>query len=101
MDIQKQTVLDRIEINRDGSIGVRMLNQVVDLETGEVFSSEVVRSVAAPGEDAGHVLAGVNTSLAQRGWSGLASDVLDQVRAYRGIQADAVAMVAQAQIKGR
>ncbi len=59
--MEKQTVLKRVEINSDGSVGVLLYKQVVDGET--VLFSDPHRFVVGAGEDANQVIATVSAHL--------------------------------------
>ena len=52
MALIEQSVVDRIEILRDGQIQVRQANEIVDDETGEIKATGYWRDVITPGDDA-------------------------------------------------
>jgi hypothetical protein len=55
--MHKQTVLDRIEVERDGTINLRFAQEVVD-DDGSIIKSEPHRTVCAPGTDVdAHIVA--------------------------------------------
>lgn len=60
--MHKQTVVDQIEIVRNGQIQIRMAKEVVD-DDGSVLSREWHRSAVAPGEDIDAQMAAVNEHL--------------------------------------
>lgn len=60
--MHKQTVLDQIEISRDGTINLRFAKEVVD-DDGTVISSEWHRTVCPPGTDVDAQIAAVNQHL--------------------------------------
>lgn len=58
----KQTVIDRIEISRDGTINIRMAKEVID-DDGTVISSGWHRTVLPPGLNIDAQFAAVNENL--------------------------------------
>ncbi len=60
--MQKRTVVDQIEIQRDGTINVRLAKEVVD-ETGEVLSVGWHRTSLPPGHDIDAQMAAINQNL--------------------------------------
>jgi hypothetical protein len=64
--LEKKTVLDRIEIDADGHVFMRLQKQIV--EDGEVLFSEFHRSVIAPGQTPEAQVASVNSHLVQMGF---------------------------------
>ena len=69
--MEKRTVLDRIEIESDGTVFMRLLKQIVD---GEVLWSDPHRSVVYPAVLLSDQLATVNVHLAQMGWPEISAD---------------------------
>ena len=61
--IEKKTIIDQIEITRDGTIQVRLALLV--LEDGEEISSAWHRTSIPPGTDPASQMAAVNTHLQQ------------------------------------
>lgn len=61
--MHKQTVLDQIEITRDGTIGLRFAKEVVD-DDGTVISKEWHRTALPPGTDIDGQMEAVNNHLA-------------------------------------
>ena len=49
MSLEKQTVVDQIEVTENGSVQVRTATRIV--EDGTVLSSSMHRHVVAPGDD--------------------------------------------------
>ncbi len=67
--MHKQTILDTIELHRDGRIGLRFAQQVID-DDGTVLSSAWLRRDCAPGTDLSAEIADLNAALvAARGAS--------------------------------
>ena len=60
---EKKTILDKIEITRDGTIQVRLA--ILVLEDGEEISSSWHRTSIPPGADPGAQMAAVNAHLQQ------------------------------------
>jgi hypothetical protein len=69
--MEKRTVLDRIEIEADGTVFLRLLKQIVD---GEVLRSEPHRYVVCPSVSVSDQIAAVNAHLAQMGWPEIPAD---------------------------
>jgi hypothetical protein len=62
--VQKRTTLDKIEIDRDGVIGLRFAKEIVD-DDGTILSTEWHRTAVPPGTDLAAHLAVVNTHLVE------------------------------------
>lgn len=60
--MHKQTVIDQIEITRDGSVQIRMAKEVID-DDGSVLSQEWHRTSLPPGGDIDLQMATVNEHL--------------------------------------
>jgi len=60
--MKKQTIIDQIEITRDGTIQVRFAKQVVD-DDGTVLNSAYHRTAFPPGHDIDAQMAAVNENL--------------------------------------
>ena len=66
MAIKKVSVVDQIEITRDGGIGVRLALELVD--GGEVLSSQFHRTLIIGGVTAADQMGAVNAHLVEMGW---------------------------------
>jgi hypothetical protein len=60
--VKRQTVVDQIEITRDGTIGVRCAKEIID-DDGTVLTSQWHRTVLPPGTDIDAQMALVNQHL--------------------------------------
>ncbi len=60
--MHKQTILDQIEITRDGTINLRFAKEIVD-DDGSVIGSEWHRTAIPPGQDVDAQIAAVNEHL--------------------------------------
>lgn len=77
--MEKRTVLDRIEIEADGTVFLRLLKQIVD---GEVLRSEPHRSVVYPSVSVSDQIAAVNAHLAQMGWPEIPADDIRRLESH-------------------
>ncbi len=75
--MEKRSVVDQIEIQRDGSVQVRIAREVVD-DDGSVLSREWHRTSLPPGMDVDSQMAAVNQHL--RGMNGVAVPAADIAR---------------------
>jgi hypothetical protein len=82
--IQKNTVVDQIEITREGVIQVRMITQIV--ENGVVLASKYHRTCVEPGVSVDDQMAVVNAHLIAMGKAPCAAPELSRVK----VVADAV-----------
>lgn len=62
--IEQQTILDQIEVRRDGTIGIRLALRV--LKDGVEISSSWHRTSIMPGQDSEEQMAVVNTDITTR-----------------------------------
>ena len=62
--IEQQTILDQIEVRRDGTIGIRLALRV--LKDGVEISSSWHRTSIMPGQDSDGQMAAVNTDITTR-----------------------------------
>jgi hypothetical protein len=60
--MEKRTVIDQVEITRDGTINLRMAKEVVD-DDGTVLQSGLHRTSFPPGHDIDAQMAAVNAGL--------------------------------------
>lgn len=65
--MMKRTILDQIEVTRDGTIQLRLAKEVVD-DDGAVLSSRWVRTALPPGHDVQTQIAALNSHLSAEGW---------------------------------
>jgi hypothetical protein len=78
MPLEKQTIVDQIEVTKSGAVQVRMVTGIV--EDGKVLSSSLHRHVVAPGDDYSAEDARVQAICA-------ATHTADVVAAYEAAQA--------------
>jgi hypothetical protein len=78
MSLERRTIIDQIEIRRDGTVHVRLAKQVIDGE--EVLRSEYHRFGVEPGADLESCLPVVNAHLTERREAGVESAEWDRVR---------------------
>lgn len=84
MTIEKQTKFDRIELNGDGTMSVRLLKRVVDTDTGEdIINPEYHRTVVPADVPAAEQMAYVNTHLGTSGWPAVPDEVIAKMQAHR------------------
>lgn len=76
--ISKQTIVDQIEIRRDGTMQVRFAVQVV--EDGNVLSSDWHRTAFDPSTDVDQQMAAVNAHLESMGRAAVEDAEIDRVR---------------------
>lgn len=79
--IEKQTVLDQIEIRRDGTVQFRIGLLVVE-DGQEVTEPKWHRSVVEPGGDVDAQVAAVNSHLKQMGQNELPADDLAKLKTH-------------------
>jgi hypothetical protein len=77
--MHKQTVIDQIEIVRDGTIQVRLAKEIVD-DDGTVISAVWHRTILPPGLDVDEQMRQVNEHLIQMGWAGVATGDIDRIK---------------------
>lgn len=77
--MKKQTILDKIEIERDGAFGLRFAKQIVD-DDGTVLHSEWHRTMLPPGGDLDRQMAAVNANLAEMGAATVETHELARVK---------------------
>jgi hypothetical protein len=65
MALERKTIIDQIEIRRDGTVHVRMAKVIVEGE--RIVASEYHRTALEPGADVDTTLAAVNAHLVQLG----------------------------------
>jgi hypothetical protein len=75
--MKKRTLLDRLEIQADGTVFIRLLKQIVDGEMVE--KSEPHRSVIYPSTSVTDQITAVNAHLAQMGWPGIPADGVERI----------------------
>jgi len=76
----KQTIIDQIEITREGHVQVRMRKLVVDGE--DVFDLGYHRTIVEIGGDLDKQMAEVNAHLTSMGFGSIASEEVNEVRAH-------------------
>jgi hypothetical protein len=78
--MQKQTVVDQIEVTRDGTVQVRMAKEIVDGEN--VLSREWHRTALPPGSDIDLQFAAVNEHLTggDLNWAAVSDADISKVR---------------------
>lgn len=81
--IVKQTVVDQIEIPRNGTIQIRLALELV--EDGNKLSSKWHRTVVTPGHDIAAQLAAVNKHLAQMGEAAVSDVEIGRVSAQAAV----------------
>ncbi len=84
MALEQKTLIDQIEILRDGTLRVRMNKTVVDGET--VIASGYHRTVLTPGVDADVQLAAVNGHLAALGAAPVEDGEWDRLRRIAAVE---------------
>lgn len=82
--ISKRTVLDRMEIDRNGVIGVRLAKEVID-DDGTVLASDFHRTMLPPGLDIDTQMAVVNQHLQQMNCAPVEADELQRIKAVAPI----------------
>lgn len=96
--MQKQTILDQIEIKRDGHIQLRFIKQVVD-DDGTVLSEQYHRTVIPPGGDIDAQMAVVNDHLEQMKMARVEASELTALKAVAPIVQTAEKIAAYEAIK--
>lgn len=76
--MEKSTIVDRIEIERDGTVSVRFRKLIVDGE--QVYDLGMHRMRVEPGADLDALLTANNAHLASMGMGEVATDDMPQVR---------------------
>ena len=95
--ISKQTILDRIEILRDGTMQIRFAIQVV--EDGNVLANDWHRTALPPGTDLTAQMAAVNDHLVSMGKAAVDPAELTVLTAILPtVQTDAVVTAYQAKV---
>lgn len=82
MSLERRTIIDQIEIQRDGIVQVRLAKQIVD--GGEVLRSEFHRVAMAPGADLGASVSLINANLEELREATVADAEWDRVRRVIG-----------------
>lgn len=85
--IERKSLVDMIEIARDGSVGVRIALMLV--EDGKTLNSQWHRTVIGPGDSPKIQLADINAHLTFEGHAELSKEDIDRV-AFLHKQAQAV-----------
>ena len=83
-EITQQTVLDKIEINSDGSIGIRLTLLVNNGDTQ--ISKAYHRTMINPGDDIDAQMQAVNDNLAAMGDQPVSSDDIQQIKDHSGVK---------------
>jgi hypothetical protein len=78
MNIERRTVLDQIEIKRDGTVQLRLAKQIVDGET--VLTSEYHRTTFEPGTHLDAAIPVIEAHLTELGAALVSSDEWARVR---------------------
>lgn len=78
--MHKQTVVDQIEITRDGTLQLRLAKEVVD-DDGSILSREWHRTLLPPGHDIDKQMALVNDHLAQMNCAAVDTAEIARVKA--------------------
>lgn len=81
--IIKQTLVDKIEITRTGSIQIRIALELV--EDGNVLNTRLHRTAIEPGGDVDAQMAAVNEHLAQMGEVPVSVQDIDRIKKYRSV----------------
>ena len=79
--ITKQTVVDQIEITRNGALQIRIALELV--EDGAVLSNKWHRTAVEPGGDVGAQIAAVNEHLAQMGKQPVNAADIAKIKAHQ------------------
>lgn len=77
--LEKRTILDQIEVTRDGVLQIRLCKQIVDGET--VLASEYHRTSVPPDGDCDAQFAAVNAHLVAMGCAAVSAEDWEQVSA--------------------
>jgi hypothetical protein len=80
MAIEKRIVFDRVEIDGDGRVHMKLQKQLV--ENGAVVFSEPHRSVIDPGVTPADQIEYVSANLKQMGWTDIPADAAAQITAH-------------------
>lgn len=81
--IEKQTVLDQIEITRSGAVQLRFALLLV--EDGNEIDSRWHRTIIEPGQDIDQQIKLVNAHLAQMGKGQIGADDLVKIKKYAAV----------------
>lgn len=79
--MKKISIVDQIEVTRDGHVQVRMLKQIVDND-GTILSSGNHRCLIEVGSDTEQMLAAVNSNLVALNCAPITSEEWDRVRLH-------------------
>lgn len=79
--MKKQTVIDQIEIKRDGTVNIRIAKEIVD-DHGTVLLSEWHRTVLPPGQDIDVQMMAVNDHLVQMRCEPVSGPDMERLRAH-------------------
>lgn len=80
----KRTIVDQIEILRDGHVMVRFLKQIID-DDGSLLSSAYHRASIHPGASIDEVMQDVNSSLIEMKMAPVDEAELDMLRAVQPV----------------
>lgn len=75
--MQKQTIVDQIEVQRDGTLHIRLACLIMDGE--EVLSRHYHRTALAPGGNLKEQMAAVNAHLAQMKFAAVSDDEIGRI----------------------
>ena len=78
--LKQQTVVDRIEILRDGVIQVRLTKEVVEYTTGQVLAKNYHRTAFIPGLDVDMQMKAVNEHLGSIGEVPVPDTQIDRIK---------------------
>lgn len=81
--IEKKTIIDQIEITRDGTLQIRMSLQIV--EDGEVIDERWHRTSIPPGVEVDGQMQAVNSHLSSMGRAALPQEEIDRVKAISAV----------------
>jgi hypothetical protein len=84
MALERKTLLDQVEIRRDGTLQVRLVKAIVDGET--ILAREFHRTVLEPGAAADALLATLNAHLGQMGEAAVADEEWDRIRRIAALE---------------
>jgi hypothetical protein len=83
MAIEKKTVVDKVEVDRNNVVSVRFARLLV--EDGKEIATEYHRAVVEPGTDIDRLLAAVNKSIVDDLRGAAVSEGTDLIRTVAGI----------------
>ena len=83
MALEKRTILDQIEITRNGTVQIRWAKEIVD--GAQLVTSDYHRTAVPPGRDIDAQIDAVSAHLGTMGWPVVQSDDIQRIKDHAAI----------------